>query len=1007
MTSWEQEKLDLLVYYDRLRGCAVALEEEINAALNSLDIVSALVRARRALEVILEELCEQELKRKRGTEPLAGLLSRFKEAVPESVLVAMRFVNELGNLGAHPKPVTAQEVKQAFVALVAVLHWYVVEYKQGFGERGEAPPAGSGAAAAPLAANPYVGLDTFEEKDADRFFGREEFVEQTLWPDFQVLTRSPPQLLALLGPSGSGKSSVARAGFLPLLTARFSCRSFTLTPTRQPLDALANRLARHALPDDPAPAGKAQEFRTLLDASEQGLTRIAALLWERDRVPLVLLLDQAEELFSLCPSAEEQGQFLANLLTTIADPTPHLYLLLTLRSDFLGETQRFPAFNTLLMSHARFVPVLDEAGLRRAIAEPARRAGRPLQEGMVQLLVEQSVGREGGLPLLQYALAEIWRGLEAGRSAEETLRACGGVGGALAGRAQQLYEALAPEEQVVARRCLLKLIQLGEGSPDTRRRVAVDDLLAEGESRAELLVILRRFAAHDARFLTFSRGTDDREQVEITHDALITHWGALGEWLKADRDDLRLAARLEAAAKHWRTQDEATGLLWRRPDLDLLRRYVTRHGTELTPLQSRFYHAACRQERRERLVKRGAVAVLLVLTLAALAFAGLARWQQQVAVEQRKVAESQQRAAEEAQRAAGEAQRMAEQEQRRAESQQLAAQAELLGKQQANLLPQSVLLATEAMERSPTFAADQTMYHGLSLLGPKPVEQRSYLLAQGSVAPRARKAPGGLNQIVLSPHGKYLVQLSWDGPIHVQETASGKEIATFINLGPDNSPVRVRQVFFSDNDNYIATVGSLGRSTFVWQLPSGREVFRTLSGGIMTAALSPDGNYLATGDVKDMVHLWKIPKSTLIMKPRKNNLCIFALSTFCADPMSANSSGNQVLSFSHPDHPHTIMFGPDGRYLAVTSSTGNPKGPASISMVRLWDVVKNQEIAQLQHSGAVTKMAFSPDRKYLAITSEVGLEHEEKERIGTVKVWETATGQEVTHVQGYECRLLA
>ena len=114
---------------------------------------------------------------------------------------------------------------------------------------------------------------------------------------------------------------------------------------------------------------------------------------------------------------------------------------------------------------------------------------------MVQLLVEQSVGREGGLPLLQYALAEIWRGLEAGRPAEETLRACGGVGGALAGRAQQLYESLTPAEQAVARRCLLKLVQLGEGSPDTRRRVAVDDLLAEGESRAELLAILRRFAA--------------------------------------------------------------------------------------------------------------------------------------------------------------------------------------------------------------------------------------------------------------------------------------------------------------------------------------------------------------------------------------------------------------------------------------------------------------------------------------------------------------------------------
>ena len=382
MSDWQREKQDLLAYYDRLRGHAVALEEEINAALNSLDVVSALIRARRALEVIVIELCERELKRERGTEPLAGLLPRFKEAVPESVLAAMRFVNELGNLGAHPKPVRDQEVKQAFVALAAVLHWYVVQYKQGFREQGEVPSAAdTGAAAAPLAANPYVGLDTFEEKDADCFFGREALVEQELWPAFQALTGSPPRLLALLGPSGSGKSSVARAGLLPLLTARFPCRLLTLTPTNRPLDALANALARHALPDDPAPAGKAQEFRDLLNNSDQGLTRLAALLWERDKVPLVLLVDQAEELFSLCSSIEEQGQFLANLLSAITDPAPHLYLLLTMRSDFLAETQRFPAFNTLLTRHARFVPVLDEAGLRRAIAEPRAPGRAPAARG--------------------------------------------------------------------------------------------------------------------------------------------------------------------------------------------------------------------------------------------------------------------------------------------------------------------------------------------------------------------------------------------------------------------------------------------------------------------------------------------------------------------------------------------------------------------------------------------------------------------------------------------------
>jgi tetratricopeptide (TPR) repeat protein len=625
MNDWQSERLELNAYYEQMRGRALALEEELNAALNSLDVVGALIRARRAVEVIITDLCERELQRPRGTEPLSGLLPRLKETLPESITVAMRSVIELGNLGAHPKPVSPQEVRQAFLALATVVHWYLIDYRHVLGTAPAVGDTAPGTPAQPLQPNPYLGLDSFQEKDADRFFGRETLIEQDLWPAFQALMAGPPRLLALLGPSGSGKSSVARAGLLPRIKAGLACRLLTLTPTRAPLAALANALARHALPDDPAPAGKAEEFRALLAADGQGLSRIATLLWEPARVPLVLLLDQAEELFSLCPDAAEQGRFLDNLLAAVNDPTPHLYVLLTLRSDFLGETQRFPAFNTLLTRQARLVPVLDEAGLRLAIAEPARLAGQPLDAAAVQLLLEQSAGREGTLPLLQYALTEVWRGLQAGQPAAQTLNACGGVGGALAGRAQQVYAELTPAAQAVARRCLLRLVQLGEGGPDTRRRVALDDLLAEGETRADLLATLRRFAAADARFLTVWRGDDGREQVEITHDALIAHWGTLRDWLAADRDDLRLAARLEAAAKHWEGQGEAAGLLWRRPDLDLLRRYAARHGTELTALQGRFYRAAARRERRERLVKGGAVAALLVLTVTALGAAWWAR----------------------------------------------------------------------------------------------------------------------------------------------------------------------------------------------------------------------------------------------------------------------------------------------------------------------------------------------------------------------------------------------
>lgn len=290
-------------------------------------------------------------------------------------------------------------------------------------------------------------------------------------------------------------------------------------------------------------------------------------------------------------------------------------------------------------------------------------------------------------------------------------------------------------------------------------------------------------------------------------------------------------------------------------------------------------------------------------------------------------------------------------------SRQLATQSELLGKQQANLSPQSVLLAVEALKRYPSFAADQAMYHSLSLLGPKPVVHRSYR---------------GLFDLVLSPGGKYLVQLPYDGPAAVQETVSGKTIADLINLSPDNKPLpAVRKVSFSADEKQIATLSSSGISAFVWDLPGGREIFRTPVNryAIIGAVLSGDGNYLATGHADGMVYLWNI------------------------------SSGDEVLSFSNSDPPQTIKFSPDGRFIAVSSSRGVYYGPSSISMVRLRDVVKNREIAQLQHASAVTELTFSPDGNYLATTSRVGQEQEKTERIGTVKVFETATGHEVSRVQ--------
>jgi hypothetical protein len=386
--------------------------------------------------------------------------------------------------------------------------------------------------------NPYQGLLAFQPSDGDRFFGRAAEIEN-LWQRFRALHEQADatRLLVVYGPSGSGKSSLVRAGLVPELArrppgGRAQARIALLLPGSQPLQALASVLARIAT-TDPAPVRKTREFAEELALANgagvhDGLQRIAALLPESDVWPLVV--DQLEEIYSLCPDADMRQAFLANLLRAAADRSGQVAVLVTLRSDFLGATQADPVLNQLIQTQGVFVAALPEQGLRDAIRLPAERRGRPLDAATVDLLVEQSLGRDGALPLLQFTLLRIWEGLWRGQPAAESLRQMGGVGGALAGEADRILASLPERDQRIARRLFLNLVQLGEGS----------------------------------------------------------------------RADLRFQRRLEDAAAHWDKGGKPEGRLWRPPDLDVLNQFREKHDAELTTRQLTFAEASRRAE-RERL----------------------------------------------------------------------------------------------------------------------------------------------------------------------------------------------------------------------------------------------------------------------------------------------------------------------------------------------------------------------------------------------------------------------
>ena len=402
---------------------------------------------------------------------------------------------------------------------------------------------------------PYRGLLYFREEDAPFFFGREAAITQ--------LVRAVQQhsFVAVVGASGSGKSSVVRAGLVPeLRTSRERVwEVVTFVPTDRPLYALASVLMP-LLEPDMRETDRLSETNKLADYLLQGTVKLRDVA---DRVlakqpgtdRLLLVVDQWEELFTLCQDDAARRCFIDNMLD--ATDTPRLGAVLTLRGDFFGRaiTAYRPLSDRVQGAQVNLGPMKKDE-LRLAIGEPARQVGLTFETGLVDLIAEQAGDEPGHLPLLEFVLRRLWEEQHGGLLHHESYKAMGQLEGAIAKKAEDLYASLNEEDQRRVQQIFLRLVRPGEGEADTRRRATLGEVGEEFRGLAKTLA--------DERLLVTSRLAGSTEEtIEVSHEALIRHWQRLKGWVDADRRFVAWQQRLNASIQQYEDNNGRSDFLLR------------------------------------------------------------------------------------------------------------------------------------------------------------------------------------------------------------------------------------------------------------------------------------------------------------------------------------------------------------------------------------------------------------------------------------------------------------